>query len=233
MTKAGCLLALRNYEQAIEYYRRYTQLCPKDEYGELLYGVTLFNINRPEEALLHMKRAEQIAQGISGYLQEIYQQIAFTESTLKHPKEALEYLQKAMLLPDANLNELLVMKGHILLENHQADAAERSFRHALVDSGMEPIILLHVAVSFYDNGYPESAYNLLRKLMETADSDWKDGYAYLAMCCYELKKKEEFLAALQKACQVNPVEAEAVLGSLFPDETEPKDYYSYMINNQS
>lgn len=232
LTKAGCLLALRNYEQAVEYYRRYTKLCPKDEYGELLYGVTLFNINRPEEALLHMKRAEQIAQGISGYLQEIYQQIAFTESTLKHPKEALEYLQKAMLQPDANMNELLVMKGHIHLENQQLDAAEQSFKHAIAGSGMAPIILLHVAVSFYDNGYPESAYNVLQKMMEMTDSDWKDGYAYLAMCCYELKKKDEFLAALRKACQINPAEAEIVLGSLFPDEMEPKDYYNYIINNQ-
>ena len=31
-------------------------------------------------------------------------------------------------------------------------------------------------------------------------------------------------------CEKNPKEARTVLGALFPEETDPKDYYSYLMN---
>lgn len=231
MTKAGCLFTLGNYEQALKYYERYTRLCPDDEYGALLRGITLFNLNRPQEALIHMKRAEKLASPESSYLLEIYQQIAFTESYLRHLAEALKYIDKAMQLPGTDRNELLVMQGHLQLENNDVDAAEKSYEQAIVLSNASPKIMLHIAISFYDNERPVSAYTILKTLLPEADAEWTEGYAYLAMCCHDLHKDDEFAAAVKQACQLNPTEAKAVMGSLFPAEMNPKDYYDYLIHN--
>jgi hypothetical protein len=59
---------------------------------------------------------------------------------------------------------------------------------------------------------------------------WNEGYSYMALCCRDLKKPDEFMHYLKLATEKNPKEARTVLGALFPEETDPKDYYSYLMN---
>ena len=54
------------------------------------------------------------------------------------------------------------------------------------------------------------------------------GFAYMALCCYEMKLYTEFLEYLKKACQRNPKECKLVLSHIFPNEVEPKDYYAFL-----
>ena len=61
--------------------------------------------------------------------------------------------------------------------------------------------------------------------------EWKDGYAYLATCCYELGKTDEFLECLKKAAINTPSDLKMLLGRLFPEGMKPEDYYQYLINN--
>ena len=56
----------------------------------------------------------------------------------------------------------------------------------------------------------------------------KDGYAYMALCCYEMKLYTEFLDYLKKACERNPKECKLVLSHIFPNEIEPKNYYAFL-----
>ena len=53
----------------------------------------------------------------------------------------------------------------------------------------------------------------------------------MALCCYELGKDKEFLKYLNKSVEYNPVEARTVLGSLFPKDMQPSEYYDYMKKN--
>ncbi len=55
-----------------------------------------------------------------------------------------------------------------------------------------------------------------------------DGYAYMALTCYDLKRYDEFLDYLKTACERNPRECQIALAHLFPDDVEPKDYYNYI-----
>ena len=50
----------------------------------------------------------------------------------------------------------------------------------------------------------------------------------MALCCYEMKKYDEFLDHLLKATRLNPQECSLVLRHLFPEEIAPKDYYDYI-----
>jgi hypothetical protein len=66
---------------------------------------------------------------------------------------------------------------------------------------------------------------------KTVGEDYKEGYAYLALCCNELMKNDEFLYYLKKACDCNPEEARAILGEFFPSHMDPKDYYQYALEH--
>ena len=59
-------------------------------------------------------------------------------------------------------------------------------------------------------------------------SDWNEGYSYMALCCYDLKRYDEFLEYLQKALKHNPQEARQVLSQLFPEGMKPEEYYEHM-----
>ena len=66
--------------------------------------------------------------------------------------------------------------------------------------------------------------------------EFTEGYSYLALCCYELNKSDEFLKYLKLACEKDPLEAKSILAFLFPEEMEVKEYYRYMkelINSKS
>jgi len=59
--------------------------------------------------------------------------------------------------------------------------------------------------------------------------DWTEGFAYLARCCYELNKTEEYKQYLQLAIERNPVECQDVLSDLYPQGMAIKDYPSINI----
>ena len=125
---------------------------------------------------------------------------------------------------------MLVIKGHILLNSGRLDEAEQAFHQAIVTSDDAQRTLLRIIVSLYDNRYLEAAYQLFHRFFNVVNDDWKDGYAYMALCCRDMKKYDEFLVFLKKACTINPKEAKTVLSHLFPKEVEPKDYYIYIKN---
>jgi hypothetical protein len=61
-------------------------------------------------------------------------------------------------------------------------------------------------------------------MVQIAPESWNEGYAYLAYCYYVQNREKEFRHYLSIACKRNPMEARYVLSSLFPADTDPKDY---------
>ncbi len=232
LNKANGMFSLGNYEEALKYYKRFNERHQIDETGEILQGITLLNLERPDEALEHFRRAEQKAVQDSVNLPEIYQEMAFTLSKLDRLDEALECVEKGMSLPQTDKDELTVFKGHLLLEHGRLEEAQHYFMQAIRHSGSEPNIYFRIAVSVYDNGYIRLAYKMLKTLLNSTDSEWKEGYSHLAMCCRLLNKEDEFRTALAKVSQINPIEAKSVLGDMFPPELSPEEYYNYYINNE-
>ncbi len=62
----------------------------------------------------------------------------------------------------------------------------------------------------------------------TSDSQIDIGYAYMALCCYDLGYSEEFLDYLKKAVDRNPYEARLVLNHLFPEDMDVSQYIPFM-----
>jgi tetratricopeptide (TPR) repeat protein len=229
-SKANGLFRLGNYEGALEYFSRLEKIVPDDDLVLLNEGVCLVNMNRHQEAIPYLERALEVADEESEVLPQIYLELAFCYSSMKQPSKALEMIDVAMEMP-GDITDLLVIRGHILLENGMIEQAEETFKEAIRQSDNSPSILLRIIVSLYDNRYVNSSYEMFKKFFSVVnelDPDFNRGHAYMALCCYDLGKNDEFLEYLQKSVEMNPHEAKLVLGFLFPQGMEPSEYAKYM-----
>ena len=72
---------------------------------------------------------------------------------------------------------------------------------------------------------------MFQHYFEVAGDNCNDGYSYMALCCLDLKRGDEYLKCLKEACRRNPSEARTALGHLFPEDISPDDYYEYALKN--
>ena len=132
---------------------------------------------------------------------------------------------------DCDHVDMLVVRGHILLQNAKIAEAEEVFKQAIIKSNSAPNVLLRIIVSLYDNRFLEACYQLLLKFLRMVSQhfpDYKSGNAYMALCCYDLGYVREFLKYLRLAVENDPHEAKGVLACLFPEGTPVSDYVVYM-----
>lgn len=227
LAKANGLFRLENFEEALEYYKRYNKKEPDDEFGLLHQGTCLINLGRYEEAVAQLKDAIETAPEDSPYLLEIYQELGFAYSEMKMPETALYYIDQTETL-ECDHVDMLVVKGHILLANERLEDAELMFKHAIKQSDNAPHTLMRIIVSLYDNHYVEAAYKMFLNFFKHVEEDWNEGYAYMALCCHDLKRDDEFMTYLKIASERNPQEARMVLAHLFPQDMKAENYYNYM-----
>jgi len=231
ISKANGLFRLNNYEEALDYYRRYQEKVPEDEFALLYEGTCLINLQRIDEAILALEKALEIAPEDSPNVADIYQELAFAYGEKKDTDKALELLDKEETT-DCDQVQLNLIKGHILLVADRLNEARKCFHRAVALSDTPKQTLLRVIVSFYDNRYLEGAYILFRKYLSHYEKkehgNNTEGYAYMALCCYDKGMYKEFLDYLKIACQVNPRECLLALSHLFPENVKPEDYYQYI-----
>ncbi|MBR1548376.1 MAG: tetratricopeptide repeat protein [Prevotella sp.] len=226
LSKAHGLLRLGNYEEAYKYFERYTQLVGPDAYCLLNQSVCLISLGRYQESLALLEQAIEAADSSETKVQ-IYEELAFCYSALRQPDKAMEMLAKTEELPCDHI-DIMVVRGHILLENDDVIGAEKAFKQAINESEGNPNVLLRIIVSLYDNHYLNACYRMFKFFLPqivNADEEWNEGYSYMALCCYDLGKTREFLKYLKLAVDNNPQEAKLVLGFLFPEDMPAEQYY--------
>ena len=231
LNKANGLFNLGNFEEACKYYERFTKISPNSEVGEMFLGISLINLNRTEEGVEHLKKAESLADAFSEYLHDIYVELAYSLTALGKHEDAMEYIEKISQLDDCDPYETDVLKGNVHLQKGETAEAMKRFQHAVTASNGSPRVILRIGICIYDNGYYSLAYDVFHLLLDDASDEWKDGWSYLALCCMLLSRKDEFVYAVRKACQQNPVEAKMVLGEIFPENLSPDDYVNYLKEN--
>ena len=227
LAKANGLYWMNNFEEAEKYYRRYLNIEEKDVYAMLHLGTCLVNNDKSQEAIGIFLKAIECAAPDSPYICDIYQELAFAYCEENNLDNALEWLDKTETL-DCDHIHIKVIKGHVLLYNGRVEEAEAVFKDALQSSSQPLTTLLRIIISLYDNRYIRAAYTLLKKYFQIVPEDNKDGYAYMALCCWDLKQKEEFLKYLKIACERNPHECKVALSGIIPEEVEPQDYYNFI-----
>jgi tetratricopeptide (TPR) repeat protein len=232
IAKANSLYRLNDYEQALDYYRRYLQYEANDVFAILHEGTCLINLGMNDEAIRRLEQGIVIAKAEMEdndpiYLAELYEELAFAYNEKGEADKSLECLEKTDSL-DCDHVQIEVIKGHVMLSAGRIEEAEEYFRNAVINSDNATQTLLRVIVSLYDNKYIEASYKMLQKFFRIAEKDNTEGYAYMALCCHDLKKYDEYLKYLKKACEQNPKECQTVLSHLFPEELAPEKYYEYL-----
>jgi len=227
LSKANGLYNLGNYESAYTYFQRYSEMMPNDDFGYLHQGTCLINLGRIPDAISALETGEQVAQPDSKHLPDIYQELAFAYSEQGKLDNALYYLDKTEQLDCDHVN-ILVIRGHILLSNNKQEESEKAFLKAIQLTDNAPKTMLRITVSLYDNQYYDSSYQLFKTIFDYVGQEWNEGYSYMALCCLELEKDDEFMHYLEQAVEHNPREAKQVLGRLFPEGMTPESYVEYM-----
>ena len=229
MSKANTLFTMDNYDEALIAFQKYSEQKPDDEYGYLQQALCLINKgDYSEEGLELLRKAVSVSDVESIYLPEIYQEMSFVYNKLGNLDKALWCLDMLDKL-DCDHVHLQVTRGHLLLNNKKEKEAKKEFDKALKMSDNSPNTMLQIIVSYQDNMYLDYAYSLFLKLFNEVGDGWDEGYSYMALCCNDLKKDDEFLYYLKKACNQNPTEAQMVLRDYFPEDMDPKDYYDYAL----
>jgi tetratricopeptide (TPR) repeat protein len=237
IAKANGLYRLNNFEEARKYYQRYREQVPDDEFAILHEGTCLINMGLTDDAIELLEHGADIAQKngasnmaeLSRYLPDIYQELAFVYSEKKMLEKALHYIDLTKTL-DCDHAEIEVIRGHVLLANGHVEEAEETFRDAVLKAEDKEKIMLRMLVSLYDNGYVSAAYFMFQKYFEMVGPECYVGYAYIALCCWDLHKANEFIKYLETAVERNPREAKIVLSHLFPEDMQPADYVEYARN---
>lgn len=227
LNKANGLFSLGNFAEALKYYERYSRLCPEEGAASLFMGNCLLNMGKADEALSHYETALRMLNEQHFGTAEVLQCLAFTYSQLDRMDEATKCIDEALRLPDINRNEVLVVRGHIMLEHGKVKQAITSFIDAYRGSSFSQDIFFRIAISVYDCGYPTIAYRMFKSYTDVHADDNGEGLAYLASCCKHIHRHDEYMKYLEMACRKNPEEARKILGGDFPEGMEPKDYYDY------
>ena len=228
-SKANGLMRLGNYEEALEYFKRLEKIVP-DELVLLNEGICLISMNRSKEAIDYLLRAAETADETAEVLSQIYMELAFCYANQKEYAKAMEMMDQCMEHP-CELSDMTVIRGHLQLECGMVKEAEESFKKAIMLSDNAPSILLRIIVSLFDNHYISSSYEMFKKFFQVVNKssvEYVKGYSYMALCCHDLGKYDEFMEYLKKAVQLNPRETKLILGSLFPEAMEPSEYVGYM-----
>lgn len=234
LSKANALYRLGNYEEALKYFERYSDRIPDDEVVLMSQGTCLVNLGRNDDAIAMLEKALRVAatsyaddEEESPYIADICQELAFAYCDGDDTDKAMDMLDMADR-HGADRVQTLIVRGHITLSKGQYKKAQRYYSSAVVQSDSPHTTLLRIIVSIYDNHYVEAAYNLFFKYFQIVPEGFTEGYAYMALCCFDLKRYDEFLHYLERACEVNPSECQTVLAHIFPDGIAPKDYYTYI-----
>ena len=230
MSKANTLYTMGNYDEALVFFKKYSEKVPDDEFGYLHQALCLINKGKLEDSIKLFEKAISVAAVESVYLPEIYQEMSYVYNKLGDMDKSLWCIDMTDNLECDHIH-MTVMRGHILLTNKKEEEARKEFNKALELSNNDPKIRLKIIISYHDNMHLNYAYNQYQEFFKTVGEGHNEGYAYYALCCKDMKKDDEFLCYLKKACEYNPEEVKAVLGEYFPEDLNPKDYYNYAFEH--
>ena len=224
--KAKALYTTGDYENAIATYDALAKITPDDAIPHLSAGAALMNMGDYSSTVMQLKDAERInsKNEDSPLNADITRELVIALSRLKKTDEALAYSEKYKEHSN-NIPETNVLKGHVYLEAGDLDTAIAFFAKAVNDPMADSNTTLRIAISFYDIGETEMAYELFKEICYKIGDE--KAWPYLALCAKDMGRRNEYLSCLKHACEKVPDETRLVLGDSFPVELSVAEYYDY------
>lgn len=228
LNKGNALALMGRYDEALGYYDTYRRLQPYSESGDMGIASVLTAQNKFDEALSHLRRAEQLAPAASANALEIMRQQCILNAQVGNHAEALANIRRMDEHPDHNTAENNVMRGYMFLIENQPDKARAWFMRAMEASAGDLHVQTLIAYSTYECGYTQFAHDLFIEIMQSALSrSVPEGWAFLALCDADLGLRSDFLEHLHRAMAHPSPHAQALLEGLFPQGLPYERYEDY------
>ncbi len=228
INKANGLTLLNNFDEAIKYYRRFQKLQPHSEIADMGIGSILTSQNRLQEALMHYQRAEQLCAPQSVNIFEIYRQLCLIHANLGQLTSAFSYADKLKEAVEAESSDLFILYGYLyMLQGDKRRAQEFQHKALELSEDDRARTKMLIAYSAYDSGYINMAHQLFVELIAEEEYEWKEASIFLALCNFDLGRREAFLSYLEKAATLCPQETKQMMAQLFPSYLDVNDYYHY------
>ncbi len=232
LLKADSLFRQEDFDEAHQLYLRYFKEHIPDEVPYLFDGMCLSALERYDEALTQLLKAEELSKGRSPQQQHIYASLFEVYSKMHDTPKAFEYIDKIKEI-DSDY-EVELYKGHVLMQNGLEDEAIGRY-DTFIRSHKNPSEAHSlVGLSLMENEQYEMAsehflYTLRRNTPQGKES--RKSYAYLAYCALMQGRYREFVSYLKTACKKAPEELEYTVGRYIPKEVHPKDFYQYVLTH--
>lgn len=233
LNKADALQCLGNFDEALNYYKRYTEVGSRG-IGLANQGRTYLTMGNPQTACDYFEQA-LASQDDSGLnTPEVIRLYCIALSDLKRIDEAVE---KADLLFDLMPKEhykVWLFKVFLYLSARRVNEAQRCCFKAITMEPNQTNVLLSISMTLHETGYYGYAYSLHRYLLDHAKEPVTEGYAFLADDCLQRNDMQGYLKYLEIACKVDPQEVEYVFDSRIPENVKPEDFWkkeAERINN--
>ena len=240
VNKANGLTLLGKYTEALNYYKRYKQLQPHSEIGDMGIATVFMGENKLEDALKHWKIAEKLCNSQSVNMIDILRNQCLVSATLGHFDEAFQCISKLESIAGTSHPDVHIIKGYIHLLNYQTEEANICFNKAINESSDQEKnrALFFIAYCYYDCGIMQKAHNIMRLISQSEQAEqFPDLWLYLSVTDYELGLQADFTHDIAKAIAKNPQEVRSEFHEYFPyhltdDELLPF-VYSHPITDKN
>ncbi|MDO4160694.1 MAG: hypothetical protein Q4D41_09585 [Prevotellaceae bacterium] len=228
LNKANGLYGLGNYSEALKYYERCNSISKRDFNVEMLIASCYLSMEMFDKAEERFRKAECLVEPDDYRLVDMYKEWSYCLGRLGRVKEGIALLERTRDM-DCDYDEILLYGGMLLMGCGYYDEGKDLLLQALCYTKNSPRTMHKISLTFYELGDMNLTYNLMTLLFKHY-KDWHEGYGCLASCCYEMQKYDECLKYIKRAVKYSPEEAKQMLERLFPEGTDPKDYYKIMKN---
>lgn len=229
MAMGAAYMSLGNYEKAIASLKEYIRIC-NDEAGYIMIAQCYYYMNEDEKALKMLLKTDKMFPYNTANRPEILKALAVIYDENGDHEKALELARKAMKEGckewydmDCATTEI----GALFSLGRSDEAIMLINKYGRMMKGEDlHDFLFKTAVVCYDKHFIIEAYALLNELYVRFRGR-TTGMPFYAACCYQLKKDEEYIYALELAISIYPKETKDVLGWMFPRDMEVYDYLKY------
>lgn len=218
-----------NYEEMLRICGRETEKNVDDAAIYMLQGIALLRLGRVEEAREMIRKAKGKQRASPERMEGMFKELGFSFARDGCVGEAMRCIEEAEKIYAGEPGDAELLRAQVYLENKDGEKAKECVIGALRHARENPSVYLHVARLLYDYDILELAYGLLKLLAKSDDPELcKEVYPSLALCCYKMDKRREFVVYLGKAVSASPEMARFAMGWMFPEGTDPKDYHKHV-----
>lgn len=243
LTKGNCLFSLGDNEGAKEAFKGFLSLSPYDVQGEVLLASVLFAMEEYSEAEEHINEAifgiESEHDDLDGSVpevvrMEVYRQAAYIAAAQGKESDAMFYADRLEMCGISEY-KVLLLRGGIMLEQHDMQGAYDYFTQALKKTDNDPQTYIKIGCMFVDANAYEVGYQVLSQtssILAECGVEMNSGWERLAYAAQQTDHRPEFLKALAKAIETNPVDTMTIFSTYFPKELPMSQWVEWEKNKE-